>query len=209
MKRSHKIKKNLAFYEFILKVQSISKIGLTYSKDPYALENYQELMEVSAVMLKQFMNLEFTKPQFFTREIYPTPNVSVRMVIFNSKQEVLMVQEKVDEGYTLPGGWADLFESPVAAIRKECMQEAGADVKVEQLTGVYHFDFYQHGQAQSQYVLVFKGVISKPLQPWGHEIMDVRYFPINRLPKKLSHKITRVDLKKMISDAQRGETYFE
>jgi 8-oxo-dGTP diphosphatase len=204
-----KSKKNQSFYEFIMKVQAISKVGLTYSKDAYALENYQELSDLSTKMLKSFTKLNFSRPQYFERDLYPTPNVSVRMIILNQKQEVLLVKEKVDKGYTLPGGWADLFESPVEAIRKECMQEAGADVKVSHLTGVYHFDFEHHGQAQSQYVMVFKGTLNAPLKPFGHEILDVKFFPINQLPKQLSFKIERADLIKMISDAQKGETFFE
>ncbi len=204
-----KSKKNLAYYEFIMKVHSISKIGLTYSKDAYALENYQELSELSSKMLKSFTKVNFKRPQYFERDLYPTPNVSVRMIIFNQQQEVLLVKEKVDKGYTLPGGWADLFESPVEAIRKECMQEAGADVKVTQLTGVYHFDFEHHGQTQSQYVLVFKGTLNAPLKPFGHEILDVKFFPIHQLPKQISFKIEREDLIKMITDAQKGETFFE
>ncbi len=204
-----KSKKNLAYYEFIMKVHSISKIGLTYSKDAYALENYQELSDLSSKMLKRFTKLNFKRPQYFERDIYPTPNVSVRMIIFNDQQEVLLVKEKVDKGYTLPGGWADLFESPVEAIRKECMQEAGADVKVTQLTGVYHFDFEHHGQTQSQYVLVFKGTLNAPLKPFGHEILDVKFFPIHQLPKQISFKIERKDLIKMIADAQKGDTFFE
>ncbi len=201
--------KNLAFYEFIMKVQAISKIGLTYSKDAYALENYQELSDLSTTMLKDFTDINFKRPQYFERDLYPTPNVSVRMIVFNDKQEVLLVKEKVDQGYTLPGGWADLFESPVEAITKECLQEAGADVKVTQLTGVYHYDFQHRGQAQSQYVIVFKGVLKGPLKPFGHEILAVKFFPVNQLPKQLSFKIERKDLIKMLADAQKGETYFE
>ena len=204
-----KPKSNLAFYEFILKVQSISKIGLTYSKDAYALENYQELSDLSSKMLKRFTNVNFKRPQYFQRDIYPTPNVSVRMVIFNDQSEVLLVKEKVDGGYTIPGGWADLFESPVEAITKECMQEAGAEVKVEQLTGVYHYDFNHRDQSQSQYVLVFKGKLLAPLKPWGHEITDVQFFPINKLPKAISPKIDRKDLLKFITDAQKEVAHFE
>ena len=201
--------KNHSFYEFILKVQAISKIGLTYSKDPYALENYLELSELSSVMLKSFTKVNFKRPQYFSKDLYPTPNVSVRMVIFNDQEEVLLVKEKVDGGYTIPGGWADLFESPVEAIRKECLQEAGATVDVEALSGVYHYDFNHRGSAESQYVLVFKGKITKPLQPFGHEITDVGFFAANQLPKSISRKIERKDLIRMIHDAKQGVTTFE
>jgi 8-oxo-dGTP diphosphatase len=201
--------KNQSFFEFIMKVHSISKIGLTYSKDPYALENYVELSKLSASMLKSFTKIDFKRPQYFSKDLYPTPNVSVRMVIMDDQQQVLLVKEKVDGGYTLPGGWADLYESPVEAIRKECMQEAGATVDVEKLSGVYHFDFLHHGSTQSQYVLVFKGRLSKPLKPWGHEITDVGFFPLNQLPKTLSFKIHRQDLIRMIKDAMQEVTAFE
>ena len=201
--------KNQSFYEFIMKVHSISKIGLTYSKDSYALENYLELSELSSRMLKNFSNVDFKRPQYFSKDLYPTPNVSVRMIILDDQQQVLLVKEKVDGGYTLPGGWADLFESPVEAIRKECLQEAGATVDIEKLSGVYHFDFHQHGSPQSQYVLVFKGRLTKPLQPFGHEIIDVGFFPIDQLPKKLSFKIDRKDLIRMITDANKEVTAFE
>jgi 8-oxo-dGTP diphosphatase len=204
-----KTKKNHSFYEFILRVQAISKIGLTFSKDAYALENYQELADVSTTMLKNFTTLDFARPHYFSKDIYPTPNVSVRILIFNARKELLMVQEKVDQGFTIPGGWADLFESPVEAITKECLQEAGAKVKVERLVGVYHFDFFHRHQAQSQYALVFSGKLTAPLKPFGHEIIAVKYFPLNRLPKNLSHKIARQDLLRFIRDARRQEAAFE
>lgn len=201
--------KNHSFYEFIMKVHSISKIGLTYSKDPYALENYEELSELSSRMLKTFTKVDFNRPQYFSKNLYPTPNVSVRMVIFNDLNQVLLVKEKVDGGYTIPGGWADLFESPVEAISKECMQEAGATVEVEKLSGVYHYDFLHRGSAQSQYVLVFKGRLTQPLKPWGHEITDVGFFPLSQLPKTISFKIERKDLVKMIKDAMQEVTFIE
>lgn len=204
-----KSKKNRSFYEFILKVQAISKIGLTYSKDAYALENYQELSDLSNQMLKTFTKVDFNRPHYFARDLYPTPNVSVRMIITNQKNEVLLVKEKVDGGYTLPGGWADVFESPVEAIKKECMQEAGAEVEITGLSGVYYFDFYHHGQAESQYALVFKGKLKGPLKPFGHEIVDVRFFPTNQLPKAISHKLARPDLVKILKDAKKGTPWFE
>ena len=63
-------------YDFVLKVQSIAKIGLKYSKDPYAISNYTELNELSIKFLEEFMEVKFDRPNYFERDIYPTPNVS-------------------------------------------------------------------------------------------------------------------------------------
>ena len=82
------------FYDFLLKIQSISKIGLVYSKDPYALTNYKEINDLSTKYLEDFENIKFDRPSYFERDIYPTPNVSVRTLIFNEdKTKVLMVRE--------------------------------------------------------------------------------------------------------------------
>ena len=71
-------------YDYIVKIQSIAKIGLVFSKDPYALTNYQQINDISLKMLEEFMEVKFDRPNYFKRDVYPTPNVSVRTVIFNS-----------------------------------------------------------------------------------------------------------------------------
>ena len=80
------------FYDFIVKVHSIAKIGLTYSKDPYAIDNYTELNNISKEMLEKFMDVKFDKPSMFTKEVYPTPNISVRTLI-GSGNKILLVKE--------------------------------------------------------------------------------------------------------------------
>ena len=92
------------FYDFVVKVHSIAKIGLTYSKDPYSTDNYKELNELSKQMLENFMNVKFDRPNMFTKDVYPTPNVSCRTLIVNSKNEVLLVKEANTNTWSLPGG---------------------------------------------------------------------------------------------------------
>ena len=80
-------------YDYILKIQSIAKIGLVYSKDPYAITNYNEINNLSMKFLEEFLEVEFDRPNYFKRDIYPTPNVSVRTVIFNEdKTKVLFAK---------------------------------------------------------------------------------------------------------------------
>ena len=70
-------------YDYIVKIQSIAKIGLVFSKDPYALTNYQQINDISLQMLEKFMEVEFDRPNFFQRDIYPTPSISIRTIIFS------------------------------------------------------------------------------------------------------------------------------
>jgi len=53
-----------------------------------------------------------------------TPKVEVRGAAFRDGR-VLLVRETADGRWTLPGGWADVNESPSEAIEKEIAQESG------------------------------------------------------------------------------------
>jgi 8-oxo-dGTP diphosphatase len=195
------------FYEFILRVQAISKIGLLYSKDPYALENYQELNHTSSEMLKTFMDVDFSRPNYFAKEAYPTPNVSVRVIIMTDDQKVLYVKEKDGGGYTLPGGWADINQSPVDAAVTECLQEAGAVITIDKLVGVYNFTSQK--VSSSQYCLVFKARVVGPLVAFGHEITDILYSPYDVIPEPVSWKLSKVDIVRMIKDSFKEGAHYE
>ncbi|MFA6667407.1 MAG: NUDIX domain-containing protein, partial [Bacilli bacterium] len=124
------------YYDFIIKVLSIAKVGRVFSKDLYALDNYEQLEKLAMDELENFEHVKFNKPDMFTREIYPTPSVSVRTCVFNEKGEVLMVREHPEERYSLPGGWCDLYDAPSEAAKNECEQEAGATIKNMKLVGI-------------------------------------------------------------------------
>ncbi len=190
----------MSFYDFLIKVQSIAKIGLEFSKDPYALENYHDINELTRKMLEQFMEISFERPNYFSRKVYPTPNVSVRTVIFNEKNEVLMVQEKNDLKYSLPGGWADLYETPKEAAIKECLQEAGAVVKIERLTAIFNRTPFKEPTSVPEYALIFKGKLVSLSSAHHHETLDVRFFPLDALPP-LSTKVTQAEVMRAIQSA--------
>ncbi|MGV9799596.1 NUDIX domain-containing protein [Mycobacterium sp. NPDC003449] len=69
-----------------------------------------------------------------------TPKVSVRGAIFSSEGEVLLVRERADGLWTLPGGWCDVLESPSQAVVKEVREEAGLVVDAEKLVAVFDRD---------------------------------------------------------------------
>ena len=91
-------------YDYIIKIQAISKIGLTYSKDPYAITNYNEINDLSKKFLEDFTDVKLDRPNYFEKNVYPTPNISVRTIIFNQdRTKILMVREVKTQNYSLPG----------------------------------------------------------------------------------------------------------
>lgn len=197
------------FYDFLIKVQSIARIGLKFSKDPYALTNYNEINELSTKMLEEFQDVKLDRNNYFARDVYPTPNISVRTIIFNSdKTKVLMVREAVLQEYSLPGGWCDLYDSPSTAAKNECIQEAGAEVEMMRLVGITDRTPFKNNTSVPEYVIVFEGRIKELHKEHEYETDDVGFFDINDLPP-ISRKASKEELLRFINAALKGETIFD
>lgn len=196
-------------YNFLIKIQSIAKIGLKFSKDPYAISNYNEINELSTKFLEDFLNVKFDRPNYFKRDIYPTPNISVRTIIFNeNKTKVLMVKEAKDQTYSLPGGWADLYESASESAIKECKQEAGADIEIIRLVGLIDRRPFKSEASVPEYVAIFEAKLIGELGEHEYETDSVDWFDINELPI-CCKKVSLDEIKRMIFAARDGETIFD
>jgi len=75
---------------------------------------------------------------------YETPKVDVRASVFKDGR-ILMVREKIDGAWSLPGGWADVNTSVSESAARECFEEAGARVKPKRVIIIHqadkHYDF--------------------------------------------------------------------
>lgn len=197
------------FYDFIVKVHSIAKIGLTFSKDPYALENYQQLNDLSRDMLEKFTYVKFDKPSMFSRDIYPTPNISVRTLIPNEKGELLMVREANSGLWSFPGGWCDLYDSPSEAAFNEVSQEAGIEPKITRVIGILERTPYKSNQNVPEYVLLFEGSIDgKKFHDHCHETTEVGFFDINHLPE-MSKKLSMTEINRILKAYKNKEVIFD
>ena len=52
---------NRKFYDYLIKMLSIAKIGLTFSYDAYAIEDYKKVQELSESALEHFMDLKLDR----------------------------------------------------------------------------------------------------------------------------------------------------
>ncbi len=195
-------------YDFLIKVQAIAKIGLLYTKDEYAKSNYQEIERMTLEFLSNLQEINFDRNNFFKRDVYPTPNISVRTIVFNDNDEFLMVQEKDDGGYSFPGGWADLYDSPSEAALREVFEEAGAEAKLTKLVALLNRTPFDRPTAVPGYVVVFKAKFIRFVHEHDHEISNVGWFKRNELPP-LSSKITAFEINKMLDAAFNDELIFD
>jgi 8-oxo-dGTP diphosphatase len=196
-------------YDYILKIQSIAKIGLVFSKDPYAITNYQQINDLTLEMMEKLMEIEFHRPNYFSRDIYPTPSVSVRAIILNeNRDKLLMVREANSGTYSFPGGWADLYDSPAQTAINESTQEAGADIEVTRLVGVLNRTPFKTGVHVPEYLIVFEAKLKGKLHAHEYETDDVRWFSLDELPT-MSRKVGKEEIDRIIKAVKNNETIFD
>ena len=118
-----------------------------------------------------------------------------------------MVKEAKTGQWSFPGGWVDLYDTPSESARKECMQEAGADIEIHRLVGILDHSAYTSSK-MSEFVILFEGRVIGSLHSHTHETTNVQYFPLDSLPV-LSTKLSESEMKRIIQAIQKRETIFD
>jgi len=203
------IKVNQELLQFIKKVQAISQIGLSFSEDPYAIENYQELKNRSVEILARCSHLTLDQCDLYKDYSYPTPQPAVRTLIVSEDQQLLLVQEKDTELWSLPGGWCDIDQTPKENAIKEVFEESGYIIECSRLLAIFDRRNYVKSAIYDVYCLYFLGNVVSGEAKCNHETVAVKWFNLNELPT-LSTKNSIQEIKKAYQVYQNKlETYFE
>jgi ADP-ribose pyrophosphatase YjhB (NUDIX family) len=165
------------------RVQAIAQTGLTYARDPFDRQRYEELRELAIEMAGTAgAAAEAARVAFSSEDSYPTPKVDVRAVVFNG-DELLLVREVRTGGWTLPGGWADIGDTPAGVAERETREESGYAVKARKMLAV--FDKSRHEHPPSLYytykMLVLCDLIGGEARS-SHETDAVAFFRRDALP---------------------------
>lgn len=120
-------------------IQAAAQSGLAYSPNPFDRERFETLRQVAAEIVAEHTATDHPRiAGLFTEQSgYATPKVGVRAACFRDGH-ILMVRETADRGrWTLPGGWADVNQSPAECTAREVREESGFVVTVRKLAGIY------------------------------------------------------------------------
>ena len=126
------------------RLQALAQTGLNYTENPFEVERYEAVREIAAEMMAAHTGAS-AKPilDLFSGEAgYATPKVDVRGIVFR-EDTVLLVKELRDGLWTLPGGWADVNDSPSEATVREVYEESGYLARATKLVACY--DRHKHG----------------------------------------------------------------
>src|ERR1044071_9538096 len=121
------------------RLQGIAQIGLTFVQDPYDKERYEQIRALAAEIMAGYSSADLTRiEELFTEQSgYATPKVDVRAAAFREDGALLMVREATDGRWSLPGGWADVNQSPREAVLREVREESGFEVAIRKLAAVF------------------------------------------------------------------------
>lgn len=132
--------------DYALRLKNISHLGLTYSLSEYDTERYTELHTISLELMAMATQqpIENFAAYFDETREYITPKVDIRGVVFNERGELLLVKEKHDGLWSLPGGWADIGSSPRENVAREIIEETGLEVESVRVLAIHDKKCHPH-----------------------------------------------------------------
>jgi ADP-ribose pyrophosphatase YjhB (NUDIX family) len=177
-------------------LQAIAQDGLTYTKDDYDLGRYEQLRDLAAEILAAHSTgtLEEAGDLLALERGPATPKVDVRAVAFREGR-ILLVKEPGDAGWSLPGGWADVGESPSEAAARETLEESGYKVRPVRLLAAYDRDRHGHPPILFHvYKLVYLCEILDEAPSSDIDTDGVRFFGEQELPELSVTRVTRAQI---------------
>lgn len=166
------------------KIQAIGQTGLAYHPDDHDTERYQSMLELAAEIVAAQTELgdEEVLESYLAQQGYATPKVDVRAAVVRAGR-ILLVKERTDGRWAMPGGWADVGESPSEMVIREAREESGFEVAPRRVVGI--FEENRHAALQElyhAYKIVFLCDITGGQARPSNETAAVEFFPLDRLP---------------------------
>jgi ADP-ribose pyrophosphatase YjhB (NUDIX family) len=165
-------------------IQALGQTGLTYSQSDYDIQRYGRLLEIAAEIVQSQTGLaaEPILRNFAVQPGYATPKVDVRGAVLREGR-ILLVRERSDGNWCMPGGWADVGALPSEMVEREVWEESGFRVAARKVIGVYDanrsgtpIEFYH------AYKLVFMCEIAGGEARPSSETFAVDFFSFDDMP---------------------------
>jgi len=162
---------------------SLSQSGITYSENQYDIERYKRLQEITAEMIASASDIskESALDSFSMQAGYITPKVDVRGAVIR-EGKILLIQERADGNWAMPGGWADLGNSPASVAEREVWEESGFRVKAEKVVAVIDANRIEPFEFYHAYKLIFLCRLLEGEPRTSYETLAVDFFDPDHLP---------------------------
>ncbi len=196
---------NPQWLDWARRFQAIAQIGLAYCKDPYDRQRYEEIQRLAADIMTNGAALPDSAPllDIFKNDLgYATPKIDIRTAVFD-RDRILLVQEREDSLWTLPGGWADIGESASIVAIREVKEESGYDITIRKLAAVYDRDKHGHPSMPFHvYKFFFLGDLRGGNPAASIETTAANFFAEDHFPPLSISRVTAAQLKHMFAHSR-------
>ena len=199
--------------KWAVELQSLSQSALAYCKDPFDIERFHRIREISAEMMAAHTDLpmEKVKDLFCGETGYQTPKLDCRAAVIR-EDKILLVQENSGL-WALPGGWMDIGLTVGENTAKEAKEEAGVDVCPQRIIAVQDWAKRNHpGPAAHSICKIFVlcTLLGGEFQK-NNETTARGWFSLDDLPALAEEKTNRdqIEMCFAASAAQHWETIFD
>ncbi|MET0499628.1 MAG: NUDIX hydrolase, partial [Steroidobacteraceae bacterium] len=178
---------------------ALSQSGLHFTPQEYDRERYREIAQIAADMLANESQHPAQKlhDTWFVEDGYATPKIDVRGAIYRD-DTVLLVRETMDGLWTLPGGWADVNDSPSSAVLKEIEQESGFTARTIKLAALYDRNHHEHpSYLFHAWKAFFICEITGGAPRFSNETDGVEFYPVADLPELSTGRSTAAQIRRM------------
>ncbi len=184
-------------HDLIKEIRALAQSGLEYTTDPFDRERFERLIKIASELYTSLSDtdLETVERFFFPETGYATPKIDLRACVVR-EDRVMLVRERADNLWTLPGGWADQNESPREGIVREIKEESGFDTKIHSLYAVKDRDRnpYTPKYPVSIYKLFFTATITGGSPEANLEVSEIDFFKEDDLPPLSEARVLAQDI---------------
>jgi ADP-ribose pyrophosphatase YjhB (NUDIX family) len=191
---------------------SMSQAGLTYSRNEFDLERYRRLQEITAEMIESQSEIsrESVLESFSMQAGYTTPKIDVRGAVIQDNK-ILLIQERMDGRWAMPGGWADLGNAPASVAEREVWEESGYRVKAEKVVAVIDANRIEPMEFYHAFKIIFLCSLIDGEPKTSHETMAVDFFDMDNLPPLSIYRTNEEMLREVFAHFKdpNKRTYFD
>lgn len=166
------------------RIQAIAQTGLAYATSPYDTDRYQELSTIAASMIAgpEPQKIALAVELFAVQHGYATPRVDVRAAVFR-EHRLLLVRERADGLWTLPGGWAEVGQSAAESVEREVLEESGYIVRAVKLLACWDRNRHPHPPIPVHaYKLLFRCELLGGAATASTETTEADFFAEDQIP---------------------------
>jgi ADP-ribose pyrophosphatase YjhB (NUDIX family) len=184
----------MSVHRLVERVKAIAQSGLAYTLGAYDRERYAQLAQIAEDLAVGLTGrpADEVRAHWIAEQGYGTPKVGVRAAVIRDGT-ILLCKEALDGRWSLPGGWADVGESPADNAVKETREESGYLVRAIKLVACFDHDHPRHGHPETlthSYELFFLCALEGGEARPSLETTEVGFFAPDALPPLSLQRVT-------------------